>query len=85
MVPGMIERERLAADIRRLEWLADALLGLPLALAWPAVPSKARHSVPLGLSRCAVAMALVLSQRVRLMLPRSVWAPGEGATGPDMA
>ncbi len=27
MVPGMTERERLAADLRRAEWLADAALG----------------------------------------------------------
>jgi hypothetical protein len=29
MVPGMTERERLAADVQRLEWLADAVLGPP--------------------------------------------------------
>lgn len=27
MVPGMTERERLAADIRRAEWLIEAALG----------------------------------------------------------
>ena len=34
MVPGMTERERLAADLRRLEWLADAQLG-PTRVSWP--------------------------------------------------
>ena len=27
IVPGMTERERLAADVRRCAWLADATLG----------------------------------------------------------
>ena len=27
MVPGMLERERLVADMRRAEWLADAVHG----------------------------------------------------------
>jgi hypothetical protein len=27
MVPGLSERERRAADVQRLEWLADAVLG----------------------------------------------------------
>jgi hypothetical protein len=37
MVPGLSERERLAADVQRQEWLADAVLG-------PTRPSGRRPS-----------------------------------------
>jgi hypothetical protein len=37
MVPGLSERERLATDVQRLEWLADAVLG-------PTRPSGGRAS-----------------------------------------
>ena len=55
--PGMTERERLAVNMQRLEWLADATLGpthLPRPPGPPAVPSGTRHSVPLD---CAAAVS----------------------------
>lgn len=76
MVPGMTERERLAADVRRLEWLADARLGprqIPSPPDRPAVLSGTRYSVPLGFCRRGFAMALDLSRRVPLIRPKSVW------------
>jgi hypothetical protein len=87
MVPGMTKRERLAADVQRLEWLADATLG-PRRLSRlprPAVPSGNHHTVPLGFCRHGFAMAQGLSRRIRTIRPRSVWAlPGE-APGQEIA
>ena len=82
MVPGMTERDRLAVDLRRLEWLADATFGpgqhpRPAQLA---VPSGSRYTVPIGLCRRGLALSDTLRHRVRLVRPRAVWAlPGETA------
>lgn len=75
MVPGMTERDRLAADVRRIEWLADATLG-PARIgrqpSAPATTSMARPSLPIGLWRRGLSSARVLGQRIRLLQP----APG---------
>lgn len=80
MVPGMTERERLAADVQRLAWLADATLG-PRRFSrprGPAVPSGSHYTVPLGLCRRGFVLAHGLSRRIRTLRPRSVWAlPGD--------
>jgi hypothetical protein len=80
MVPGMSERERLAADMQRLEWLADATLGpgrLPRA-RHTGVPSGSRYAIPLGLCRRGFAMAHGLRLRIRAIRPTSSWSlPGE--------
>ena len=71
MVPGMTERERLAADMRRLEWLAEAQLG-PARVSWTptrTVTAGSRPALPLGLWRRGIASALVLGQRVRMLRP----------------
>ncbi|MDF3042509.1 MAG: hypothetical protein K0Q71_5215 [Thermomicrobiales bacterium] len=84
MVPGMSERERLAADVQRLEWLADAVLGpaqLPRPPGPPAVPSGTRHSVPLGLCRRNVALVHGLGRCLRAIRLRSVWPVPKHATG----
>jgi hypothetical protein len=86
MVPGMTERERLAADVQRLEWLADAALGprrfsRPLR---PAVPSGRRHTVPLDLCR-GFALAHGLSRRIRTLRPGTVWALPTEAPGQEIA
>jgi hypothetical protein len=84
MVPGMTERERHAADMQRLEWLADAMLGptqLPRPPGPPAVPSGTRHSVPLGLCRRNVALAHDLGQRILAIRLRSAWPAPKQATG----
>jgi hypothetical protein len=87
MVPGMTERERLAADVQRLEWLADATLG-PRLLSPPprlSIPSGSRYAVPLGLCHRGFAIAHGLGQRIRIIRPRSVWSlPGE-APGREIA
>lgn len=77
MVPGMTERERLAADMVRLEWLADAVHRPPLSLAWSAVPFGPRRFVPLGVRRRGLTTALALGQRVRLFRLKLVWPPLE--------
>ena len=84
MVPGMTERERLAADVQRLQWLADASLGpthLPRPPGPPAVPSGTRHSVPLGLCRRGFVLAHGLSQRIRTIRSISAWPAPKQATG----
>jgi len=72
MVPGMTERERLAADLRRLEWLADAQLG-PTRVSWPLARGGAtalsRPTLPVGLWRRGIASALVFGKRIRLVRP----------------
>lgn len=75
MVPGMTERERLAADLRRLDWLADATLGparIGRPLMAPPSPSTMRPLLPVGLWRGGLSSARVLGQRFRLLSP----APG---------
>ena len=88
MVPGMTERERLAADVQRLEWLADATLG-PAQLARPpgppAVPSGTRHSVPLGLCRRGFVLAHGVGQSIRTIRPRTVWPLPSDASGQEIA
>ena len=88
MVPGMTERERLAADMQRLEWLADATLGpthLPRPPGPPAVPSGTRHSVPLGLCRRNVALMQGLGTCLRAIRLRSAWPAPKQATGYPIA
>ena len=74
MVPGMTERERLAADMRRLEWLSDAVIG-PTWMAHesglPEVASGSRPVLPFGTWRRGLASALVFGKRVRLLQPRA--------------
>jgi hypothetical protein len=72
MVPGMTERERRAADMRRLEWLADAKVG-PARVTWgprrPAAVSASRPTLPIGLWRRGLASARINGQRLRLIRP----------------
>ena len=87
MVPGMSERERLAADMQRLEWLADALLG-PRQLSRPrrpAVPSGTRRTVPLDLCRRGFAMAQELNRRIRTIRPRTGWSLPTDAPDQEIA
>jgi hypothetical protein len=87
MVPGMTERERLAADVQRLEWLADATLG-PGRLsrpARPAVPSGSRYATPLGVCRCGFALAHGLTRRIRMTRARSTWSLPDAAPGQEIA
>ena len=70
MVPGMTERERLAADAGRLAWLADARLGQLRPRAGPVVPSGSRHSLPLAFWGRCTAAALNLRRRAGQAWPR---------------
>jgi hypothetical protein len=79
MVPGITERERLAADVRRLEWLAEARLRPPLVVhsshrSRGKKPSRPSLSPSLGLPRHGLALALLLMRRVRLLEPRMAGA-----------
>ena len=72
MVPGMTERERLAADVRRLEWLAETRLG-PTRIA-PA-PSrsrddKSRFAPRFGLLRQRIVLVILVVRQVRWLEPR---------------
>jgi hypothetical protein len=63
MVPGMTERERLAADVRLCAWLADARFGPALT----AVSPMARVTVterPLELPRRLVRGALAVARGI---------------------
>jgi hypothetical protein len=76
MVPGMTERDRLAADVRRLAWLADATLGparIGNAAQEPKEKSMPRPALPIGIWRRGLSSARILGQRIRLLQP----APGE--------
>lgn len=66
MVPGMIERDRLAADVRRAEWLAEAMLQPELASHAPG-PQQAQQIRPL--SRL-LAAATAPVRRLGLLLPK---------------
>ena len=68
MVPGMTERERLAADMRRAEWLAEAVLGPVQVNRSPArrLSALPRESVHI----LAAARALVRRIRIRWFLSR---------------
>lgn len=74
MVPGMTERERLAVDLRRLEWLSDAVIG-PARITYKpgsaSISSGDRADLPLGIWRRGLASVLVLGKRVRLTQPRA--------------
>lgn len=80
MVPGMTERERLAADVARLEWLADARFG-PATAPSP-LTSTQTSQAPLGSWRRGLTAVLLLSQRVRLRpaLPKQLPEPAPTPT-----
>jgi hypothetical protein len=83
----MTERDRLAAEVNRLEWLADAALGprqLPRRPEPPAVLSGTRYAVPLDLCRRGFATALGLGRRVGTIRPGSVWLLPQEATEQEM-
>jgi hypothetical protein len=63
MVPGMSERKRLATEMQRLEWLADAVRGSSRHPAGPMVPLGSRYDLLVGLCRRGIAMALGLGRR----------------------
>lgn len=87
MVPGMSERERLAADIQRLEWLADVTLG-PGRLSQArhtGVPSGIRYAIPLGMCRRGFEMAHGLRLRIRTIRPTSGWSLPSKALDQEIA
>lgn len=87
MVPGMTERDRLAVDVQRLEWLAESTLG-PAQPPRPArltVPSGSRYTIPIGLCRRGFALADNVRRRIRLVGPRSVWSLSGEAAGQDLS
>ncbi len=68
MVPGMTERERLAADARLCMWLADATLGPTRTAVSPKAVTISAHRSPLSLRlvRDGLARARVIGRRMRL-------------------
>lgn len=69
MVPGMFERERLAADAYRLEWLAEASIGsvrLTTSLHQNHTGAGQPAASALNLWRRGLASTVVLGQRLRL-------------------
>lgn len=72
MVPGMTERERLAADTMRLAWLADATLGpthIGNASHKPAKVSESRLALLGGIWMRGLSSARNLGQRIRRLPP----------------
>jgi len=69
MVLGMFERERLAADAQRLEWLAEASIGsvrLTTSLHQNHAGAGQPTASALSLWRRGLASAVVLGRRIRL-------------------
>jgi hypothetical protein len=88
MVPGMTERERLAGDVQRLEWLADAVRGptqLPRLSSPPTVPSGTRRFIPLGVYGRSFALMHELGRRLRTIRPKTVWSLLREAPGREIA
>jgi hypothetical protein len=79
MVPGMTERERLAADVRRLDWLAEARFG-PVQPA--ATVQLALTASPLSNGRRALTAMLLLGQRIRSLPSRATPANTEPSATP---
>jgi hypothetical protein len=84
MVPGLTERERSAADVRRLEWLAGAMVD-PMRVTWapgqPTTASAPRLTLPVGLWRSGLALARGNSQRLRPIRTGTDWSlPADAAT-----
>ncbi len=70
MVPGMFERERLAADAQRLEWLAEASIGsarLTTPLHQDRAGSGQHAASAIDLWRRGLALSVVLGRRMRLV------------------
>jgi hypothetical protein len=85
MVPGMAERARLAADVRRLEWLADAYVGPTRIAPSPhgvAPMGRQRFERALGVWRRGLAAAFVLGRRIRNIESSSTLPPPEPAPAP---
>lgn len=85
MVPAMTERERKAADVRRLEWLANATLGpAPSGHASTLAADEPRNrpAFPIGLWRRGLTTAHVLGQRFHLVEPAAAHSLGRRGTAP---
>jgi hypothetical protein len=86
MVPGMTERERLAADSRRREWMAETALA---AIQFRGLENGrtsialSRLPVPLGLRSRSFRPAILLGQRSRLAHARQARSIAAAAT-PEM-
>jgi hypothetical protein len=71
VVPGMTERERRAADLQRLAWLADAIVGptgLPCGNKLGVLPGN-RESSTLGMRQRRVRLPVGLGRLVRRLWP----------------
>ena len=80
MVPGLTERERRSADVQRLDWLAEAMVGPMRVKCEPNRPTpvgKIQTVLPIGLWRRGLAVARINGRRLHLMQP--------GATVPALA
>lgn len=70
MVPGMTERERLAADARLCAWLAESRYGPTLTAVSPlarVTDAERRPRLPLELGRRAFAAARALARLIGAM------------------
>jgi hypothetical protein len=81
----MSERERLAADARHLDWLADARLGpvhMKNAFRLSFSGNNRRAERPLGLWRHGLAVALSLVHRLRSVEPKFAGSRANAAEAP---
>ena len=68
-MPGMTERDRLATDIQRMTWLADAVVGpIRIGHQFGSPPGNVaqRPNLLLGIWRRGLAAARMLGERVQL-------------------
>jgi hypothetical protein len=75
MVPGITERERRAAELQRLTWLAEARLGSAIVGDRPRPDVVSRGLSPLGVWRRALTAACLLGQRLQPRASAPVAAP----------
>ncbi len=81
MVPGMTERDGLAADVQRIAWLADAVLGPTRTNPHFTSATKSSENelvFPLGIWRRRLAGAILRGTRVQLNQPRAKLGSAEG-------
>lgn len=80
MVPGMTERERLAVDLQRLAWLADARLGSASHVVARSNPGVAPGSGQARSSRISRASYTAIARWVHRASSRICWPAVEQRT-----
>ena len=83
MVPRMTERDRQAADMQWIEWVASAVVGptgLQRSPGRRPMPSVTRRSIPMGLCGTRLALVRVLGQSLDAIKHFSNWSGPKSTT-----